>query len=177
MQRVQQRVQQTKQQRVHTKAKMMAKMMAKKIATKVSAMVVMLMIVGTAITSPTTAQSSGQQKGSLSVRYATASLDSVINYSARMNYAQATLEGFRVQIYSGSGVTSKDEAMLAQQKFITMYPNERVYVIYNAPFWRVRIGDYRSRSEALPMLVKLRGTFAGSYIVRDNTVRKKTFRE
>ena len=58
-----------------------------------------------------------------------------------------------------------------------MYPSEKVYIIYNAPFWRVRVGDYRSRSEAMKLMNKLQANFSGSYIVRDNTVRKSTFRE
>ena len=62
-------------------------------------------------------------------------------------------------------------------KFAKMYPAERVYVIYTAPFWRVRVGDYRSKSEALPLLNTIQGSFSGSYIVYDNTVKKSTFRK
>lgn len=97
-------------------------------------------------------------------------------HSSRSNYNQTSLEGFRVQIYSGSGLTSKDEASATQTRFLKMFPGERAYIIYNAPFWRVRVGDFRSRSEAMRMLQSVKPSFAGSYIVRDNTIRKKNFR-
>lgn len=116
-------------------------------------------------------------RGRLNVRFMTASLDSLVRYSAQSNANQTTLDGFRIQIYSGSGVTSKNDAAETQARFMRMYPEEKAYIIYNAPFWRVRVGDYRSRSEALVLLNKLQGSFGGSYIVRDNTVRKQTFRE
>ncbi|MGN0028322.1 MAG: SPOR domain-containing protein [Marinilabiliaceae bacterium] len=118
-----------------------------------------------------------EASGKLSVRFMTASLDSLVRYSAQSNANQTTLDGFRIQIYSGSGVTSKNDAAETQARFMKMHPEEKAYIIYNAPFWRVRVGDYRTRSEALRLLNKLGGSFSGSYIVRDNTVRKQTFRE
>lgn len=118
-----------------------------------------------------------ETRGTLNVRFMTASLDSLVRYSAQSNANQTTLDGFRIQIYSGSGVTSKNDAAETQARFMKMYPEEKAYIIYNAPFWRVRVGDYRTRSEALRLLSKLGGSFSGSYIVRDNTVRKQTFKE
>lgn len=131
-----------------------------------------LMVVMTSAT-----DAAAQQKGKLNVQFTTARLDSLVTYSAQSNANQTTLDGFRIQIYSGSGVTSKNDAAETQAKFMKMYPAEKAYIIYNAPFWRVRVGDYRSRSEALGLLNRLQGSFSGSYIVRDNTVRKQTFKE
>lgn len=130
-----------------------------------------------AATAGATEASAQQSKGRLNVQFTTASLDSLVRYNAQSNSNQTTLDGFRIQIYSGSGVTSKNDAAETQAKFMKMYPAEKAYIIYNAPFWRVRVGDYRSRSEALRLLSKLQGTFSGSYVVRDNTVRKQTFKD
>lgn len=94
----------------------------------------------------------------------------------RTNANQATLEGYRIQIYSGSGVSAKQEAFAAQTKFLESFPNEKVYLAFNAPFWRVRVGDYRFRSEALPLLERVKRQFTGSYLVRDNAIRKQEFK-
>lgn len=137
-------------------------------------LVAAICIIGTIGAAKATAQ---ETSGKLNVRFMTASLDSLVRYSAQSNANQTTLDGFRIQIYSGSGVTSKNDAAETQARFMKAYPEEKAYIIYNAPFWRVRVGDYRTRSEALRLLNKLGGSFSGSYIVRDNTVRKQTFRE
>lgn len=137
-------------------------------------LVVAICIIGMVGAVKATAQEAG---GKLNVRFMTASLDSLVRYSAQSNANQTTLDGFRIQIYSGSGVTSKNDAAETQARFMKMHPEEKAYIIYNAPFWRVRVGDYRTRSEALRLLNKLGGSFSGSYIVRDNTVRKQTFKE
>ena len=118
-----------------------------------------------------------QKTGSLKVEFMSSSLDSLIIHCQRSNYNQTQLDGFRVQIYSGSGIKSKEEAAQAQARFIMSFPEQKAYIIYNAPFWRVRVGDFRSRSEAMTLLQKVKHTFSGSYIVRDNTVRKKNFRQ
>ncbi len=120
---------------------------------------------------------SAQSGGKLNVRCNTVSLDSLLIQSSKSNSNQTQIDGFRIQIYSGSGVSSKTEAENVMAKFAKMYPAERVYVIYTAPFWRVRVGDYRSKSEALPLLNTIQGSFSGSYIVYDNTVKKSTFRK
>lgn len=137
-------------------------------------LVVAICIIGMVGAAKATAQEAG---GKLNVRFMTASLDSLVRYSAQSNANQTTLDGFRIQIYSGSGVTSKNDAAETQARFMKMHPEEKAYIIYNAPFWRVRVGDYRTRSEAMRLLNKLGGSFSGSYIVRDNTVRKQTFKE
>lgn len=121
------------------------------------------------------ATAAAQTSGKLNVSFMTTSLDSLIIHNERSNNNQTSIEGFRIQIYSGSGITSKDDAAETQARFAKMYPAEKSYIIYNAPFWRVRVGDYRTRSEALRLLNKVQGSFSGSYIVRDNTVKKQNF--
>jgi hypothetical protein len=67
--------------------------------------------------------------------------------------------GYRVQIYSGNNQrTSKDEALTLQTKLKELYP-DLTYIVYNPPFWKLHIGDYRSFEEASFMLRELRSVF------------------
>lgn len=88
----------------------------------------------------------------------------------------AVLEGYRIQLYSGSGVNSKREAMAVKIKFLGLFPDEKVDLFYNAPFWRVRVGNYRFKNEALPLLTKVKKHFPSSYMVKDNQVKKSDLR-
>lgn len=116
------------------------------------------------------------QSRTAATQYSSAALDSLFMLTLRGNYNQPSLDGYRVQIYSGSGPSAKKAALDAKANFLKLFPNERVYVRYDAPFWRVRVGDFRFRSEALPLLSRVKRHFAGSYTVKDNNVRKKTFK-
>lgn len=105
-----------------------------------------------------------------------ASVDSLLNLYIRNAYEAKALDGYRIQLYSGSGTAAKREALAAKAKFLGAFPDEKVYTVYTAPFWRVRVGDYRHRCEALPLLRRIRASFPGCYTVKDNTIRKSSFR-
>lgn len=100
-----------------------------------------------------------------------AAFKQLLRENAEYNALQVTLEGFRIQLYSGSGIQAKKEALVAKTKFLGLFPNESIYVIYTAPFWRVRVGDFRFKNEALPLLNQVKKHFPSSYAVKDNNIK------
>ena len=117
------------------------------------------------------------QTDKANVVYHTTALDSLVTYNHAFNYSQTSLDGWRIQIYSGTGASAKNDSQTAKRQVLEAYPAVRTYGTYNAPSWRVRVGDFRFRSEARPLLVKLRRQFPGCYLVKDKDVKKKTFVE
>jgi hypothetical protein len=81
--------------------------------------------------------------------------------------------GFRVQIYNGN---DRKKASQAKLEFMKAFPGVRSYLIYNNPQFRVRVGDFKSRREAMDLYNKVSGKFNPCMIVPDvvniNTVRK-----
>lgn len=56
--------------------------------------------------------------------------------------------GFRVQVYSSNDPqVAKNEAFLLQQELLPSV-NVEVYVLSDPPFWKVRLGDFKTRDEA-----------------------------
>ena len=76
--------------------------------------------------------------------------------STRNTGRKGTALGFRVQIYTG---TSRTAAYAAQSRFQRMYSDIPTYVSYTQPNYRVKVGDFRSRSEAQAMMRELRKNF------------------
>ncbi|MDR1814050.1 MAG: SPOR domain-containing protein [Tannerella sp.] len=69
-------------------------------------------------------------------------------------------QGYRVQVYSGNNQrTSRAEAFKLQTKIKELYQDIATYVTFNAPFWKLHVGNYRSFEEASLMLRDLRSTF------------------
>ncbi len=84
-------------------------------------------------------------------------------------------QGYRVQAYSGNNQReSKTEAFEKQSKIKQYYPDITTYITYNAPFWKLHIGDYRFFEDAQEVLKDLKKTFPDIrnevYIVKD-TIR------
>lgn len=68
--------------------------------------------------------------------------------------------GFRVQIFSDNNVhTAKSNAEYRKRSVEQRLPGVRAYLKYESPYWRVRVGDYRTRSEAENALQEIRSAF------------------
>lgn len=82
-------------------------------------------------------------------------------------------KGFRVMIYSG---TDRDKANTVKADFMRRYPGTRVYMTYSLPQYRIKVGDYTSRDEALQLYRVLSGLYSPCMVVPDiveiNTFRK-----
>lgn len=83
-------------------------------------------------------------------------------------------KGYRVQLYTGNMAGSKTEAYRRARLVASTFPTERSYVVYNAPFWRLVVGNYTSHEEAQAALSRFRTAFpqfsSEIYIVRDKII-------
>ncbi|MBZ4675651.1 MAG: sporulation protein [Anaerophaga sp.] len=93
-----------------------------------------------------------------------------------MNKRSAGVEGFRVQLFSGVGSKARQEALEVKAKVLSEFPDEHIFIEYSAPFWRVRVGSFRHKHEALPLLEKLRKLFPSCYVVRTNDIPLSAFK-
>ncbi len=70
------------------------------------------------------------------------------------------MTGYRIQVFSSNNQkTAKTEAFRRETAVKQVMPELSSYVMYQAPFWRVRVGDYQTYEDAYSQLVKFRKTF------------------
>jgi hypothetical protein len=77
------------------------------------------------------------------------------------------ITGWRVQIFFESGNNSKSRAYSKKGLFMAMYPDAGVYLMYQPPYFKVRVGDFRSRMDAEGFKQKLIGDFPDAFVVKD----------
>ena len=94
-------------------------------------------------------------------------LDSLVMRHIRVNEMKDGFEGYRLQLYSGSGTTARQEANTMRAEFLTKYPDIPAYVVYQAPNFKVRVGDYRTELEAIWLQRELEYKFPGGFVVKD----------
>ena len=76
-------------------------------------------------------------------------------------------KGYRIQVYSGNiqaslgnnQPTSRTEAENLKAKIKEHFQNIEGYITFEAPFWKLHVGDYLTYEEASIMLRELRKTF------------------
>jgi len=92
--------------------------------------------------------------------------------------ATKEITGYRVQIYSSnSQQTAKVEALKLEKRILEEDLEVEVHVLYTPPFWKVRLGDFRTREEAnllkeeiIRRMPEIQGD---TYVVRDQITVKK----
>ena len=88
--------------------------------------------------------------------------------------------GYRVQVYMGNHQKkSKAESYAREAKLKEKFPDLSYYVAFTTPFWRLKVGDFRTYTDALALAYKLKSEFpdyAGDIIiVRDDETRDLDF--
>ena len=76
------------------------------------------------------------------------------------------IKGWRVQIHFGSESAKAKEV---KAKFLQKYDAEDIpaYLCYAQPYFKIRVGDFRTRLEAFKFLKEVSEDFPGSFIVED----------
>ena len=77
------------------------------------------------------------------------------------------LMGFCVQICFESGSGSRERAEKMRVSFLSKYPKNSAYLTFKEPNFRVRVGDFRTRSEARGFREKIVADFPQSFVVKD----------
>ena len=68
-------------------------------------------------------------------------------------------QGYRIQLFSDNKRNSREEAELRSDVVAQDMPQIPIYVTYLSPFWRLRVGDYRTYEEANVQMQKLKKKF------------------
>jgi hypothetical protein len=71
------------------------------------------------------------------------------------------IDGYRIQLYNGL----ETESNQVKTKFLTLYPDMKVEIIYKAPEWKVQVGNFRTRLESDKALQNIKLQFPGSLTV------------
>ncbi|HEV8537793.1 MAG TPA: SPOR domain-containing protein, partial [Bacteroidota bacterium] len=81
-----------------------------------------------------------------------------------------TIPGFRVQALLTQDI---DEADMAQRNLEQQLPDEHMYMVYDAPYYKIRVGNFPDRSGANLTLRRLVGLgYKDAWIVPDNVLKR-----
>ncbi|KGN76471.1 hypothetical protein HQ47_00045 [Porphyromonas macacae] len=82
-----------------------------------------------------------------------------------------TVQGFRIQAYTGNTQESKSEAYSRAARIQNAFPEYNCYITFGAPFWRLQVGDFLTQQEAEEVKDLLKNALPGIakevYVVRE----------
>lgn len=94
-------------------------------------------------------------------------VDSLVSMHREITSIDSLVSGYRIQIFFESGNFSKDLAIETAQEFAESYPSVRYYLSFSEPYYRIRVGDFRSLIEAKGFLRKLIGKYPSAFEVKE----------
>lgn len=94
-------------------------------------------------------------------------LEKMLKWHVENNRKRDGMEGFRVEIFFSSALNAKEQALKRKKEFLSKYPDSNVHIKFTAPNFRVRVGDFRTKNEALKLHKKIQTDYPGAFIVPD----------
>ncbi|MFM2207306.1 MAG: hypothetical protein RL213_1281 [Bacteroidota bacterium] len=90
--------------------------------------------------------------------------DDVVSRQKKENLLHQSVPGYRVQIYFG---VNRPKASEVKLDFAGRFPDVPAYLTYQQPNFKVRVGDFRNRYEALQFMKSLEGLYPTVFVVPD----------
>lgn len=83
-----------------------------------------------------------------------------------VNSSLGQIDGYRVRIFFSNAQNAREMSEIEMRRFTEVY-NHRAYRSFVSPNFKVTVGDFRTRSEALRLLAALRKDFPAAFIVKE----------
>mgnify|MGYP001257159177 CR=1 FL=1 len=90
-------------------------------------------------------------------------IEELLATKRRINKRNEGIKGYRIQIYSGN----RKQANEIKAEFIDGNDSLNAYIVYEQPYFKTRVGDFRTKIEAEKALRKLIKLYPGSFVLGD----------
>lgn len=81
---------------------------------------------------------------------------------------ERTLSGYRVRIFFDNRQSARTESEAALKRFESIYHDVSAYRSYANPYFKVTVGDFRTKSEAMELLDRIKNEFPSAFVVKEN---------
>lgn len=97
-------------------------------------------------------------------------IEKILNRRVEFYNLDSSHQGYRLQILS---ITDRKEAMLEMENFQLKYPGIPIYLKYDSPNFKLRIGDFSNKIEAHFWFMKLQEDYPHLFVVPDKVYPKQ----
>lgn len=88
--------------------------------------------------------------------------------------AGRTMRGYRLLVLN---TNSRDEAIAAKTKLYTYFPDLKSYIVYQTPFFKLKVGNFKTREEAQDYQNQLNNIFPKGVFIMSDTIEVRPEKE
>jgi len=109
-------------------------------------------------------EKSNPEKGNITITH-DATINDLLNRYYLQNASTPGMQGFRIRIYFDLGQQSRQQSEEVMNEFMEIYPGMAIYRTFDSPYYKVSVGDFRTRDEAFKRLKQLAKDYPKAFIV------------
>lgn len=105
------------------------------------------------------------EDASVSIKQSDAIKNALENQIA--NNSNRKIQGYRVRIYFDNNKNARAQSESIAQAFAEAFPTQRVYRNYVSPYFKVTVGDFRTRTEAQIFAEEISNRYPSVFLVKE----------
>jgi len=82
--------------------------------------------------------------------------------------AEKPISGYRIRVFYDNGPQARVKSENIEQTLQKQFPEVLVYRSFESPNYKVSIGDFRSKDEALRIFNAIKGTYPTAFIIKES---------
>ena len=92
-------------------------------------------------------------------------INELIYNSVEHNKRKGGISGYRIRIFSNLGNNAREQSQTTKARFYELFPEIAIHREYESPYYKVYVGDYRSKVDALKDFKRVKRYFRSAFIV------------
>ena len=92
-------------------------------------------------------------------------INELIYNSVEHNKRKGGISGYRIRIFSNLGNNAREQSQATKARFYELFPDIGIHREYESPYFKVYVGDYRSKVDALKDFKRVERYFRSAFIV------------
>ena len=106
-------------------------------------------------------------------------IDLLVKKQAQINEettrdARKTGKGFRLLVIN---TTKRDDAIAAKAKVYTNFPELKAYLLYQSPYYKLKVGNFKDRKEAEEYQKKMKYYFPSGVFIMNDIIENRPEKE
>jgi len=85
-----------------------------------------------------------------------------------LDNAEKPISGYRIRVFYNNGPQARDKSEAIELLLKKQFPEVLVYRSFESPNYKVSIGDFRTKDEALRIYNALKGTYPTAFIIKES---------
>ncbi|MDX9883743.1 MAG: SPOR domain-containing protein [Prolixibacteraceae bacterium] len=94
-------------------------------------------------------------------------INTLLQQHIAINKRRNGMDGYRLEIFFSSDYNAREKALEVKTEFLKRYPDLDAYIQFQAPNFRVRIGNFRTKSDASKIKERIKRYYPNAFRVDD----------